>query len=169
MIAKIRSLSFILILMSSAAALAGEPQNFVGTWLTTVTPPAEAGAPPFTLLVTLSADGNLLASGTAGEFPALGNPCHGSWTAKGAEIEASYVCFDFDSSLQQTGMDRLRAKLSLNEKQQLVGKIGLTNYDVGGQLVFDACCASVEGQRIEVREPQSFESRMAERMMRRWR
>ena len=61
MITKIRSLAFILILMSSAA-LAGQPQAYVGTWLTTVTPPAEAGVPPFTLIITLHADGNLLAS-----------------------------------------------------------------------------------------------------------
>jgi len=103
MIARIRSLTVILILMSSAA-LAGQPQNFVGTWLTTVTPPAEAGAPPFTLLLTLHADGNLLASGTAGEFPALGNPCHGTWVAKGNEIQASYVCLDFDDGSGQTSV-----------------------------------------------------------------
>ena len=169
MIKKIRSLTFILILMSSTAAFAGEPQNFVGTWLTTVTPPAEAGAPPFTLLLTLYADGNLLASGTAGEFPALGNPCHGSWVNKGNGAEATYVCLDFDGSLQQTGMDRLRVTFKLGEKQQLVGQIGLTNYDVLGQLVFDACCADIEGQRIEVRTPQSFGPSAAERMLRRWR
>ncbi len=141
MIAKIRSFAFILILMSSAA-LAGQPQNFVGTWLTTVTPPAEAGAPPF--------DGNLLASGTSGELPALGNPCHGTWTGSAKGIEAAYVCLDFDGSLQQTGMDRLRATFKLDEKRQLVGQIGLTNYDVLGQIIFDACCAEVEGQRIEI-------------------
>ena len=149
MITKIRSLAFILILMSSAA-LAGHPQNYVGTWLTTVTPPAEAGVPPFTLLLTLHADGNLLASGASGEFPALGNPCHGTWTGTANGIEAAYVCLDFDGSLQQTGMDRLRATFKLDEKRQLVGQIGLTNYDVLGQIVFDACCAGVEGQRIEV-------------------
>ena len=149
MIAKIRSLSFILILMSSAV-LAAQPQNFVGTWLTTVTPPAEAGVPPFTLLLTLHADGNLIASGTSGEFPALGNPCHGTWSGGGTGIRAEYVCLDFDGSLQQTGMDRLTAMFSLDDKRQLTGKIGLTNYDVLGQVVFDACCASVAGQRIEV-------------------
>jgi hypothetical protein len=149
MIAKIRSFAFILILMSSAA-LAGQPQNFVGTWLTTVTPPAEAGAPPFTLIITLHADGNLLATGTAGEFPALGNPCHGTWAGSATGIEASYVCLDFDGSLQQTGMDRLRATFKLDEKRQLVGQIGLTNYDMLGQIVFDACCADVAGQRVEV-------------------
>ena len=47
-------------------------------------------------------------------------------------------------------MDRLRATFKLDEKRQLVGQIGLTNYDVLGQIVFDACCAGVEGQRIEV-------------------
>lgn len=168
MMQKIRSLTFILILMSSAAAFAGQPQKFVGTWLTTVTPPAEAGAPPFTLLLTLYGDGNLLASGTAGEFPALGNPCHGSWVEREDGIEAAYVCLDFDGALQQTGMDRLRAMFKLGDKQQLVGKIGLTNFDVLGQLVFDACCADVEGQRIEVRTPQSFGPNAAERMLRWW-
>jgi len=168
MIARIRSLTFILILMSSAA-LAGQPQNFVGTWLTTVTLPAEAGAPPFTLLLTLHADGNLLASGTAGEFPALGNPCHGTWVAKGNEIQASYVCLDFDGSLQQTGMDRLRATFRIGEKQQLVGKIGLTNFDVMGQVVFDACCAAVEGDRVEPDRADSFEPTVAVRRLLRWR
>lgn len=157
MITRIRPLFFILILMSSAA-LAGQPQNFVGTWLTTVTPPAEAGVPPFTLLITLHSDGNLLATGTAGEFPALGNPCHGTWAGSGAgAIRASYVCLDFDGSLQQTGMDRLSGMFNLDEKRQLVGKIGLTNYDVLGQEVFDACCATVAGQRIEVDETKALD------------
>ena len=146
---KIRSLAFILILIASAA-LAGQPQNFVGTWLTTVTPPAEAGVPPFTLIITLLGDGNLLATGTSGEFPALGNPCHGTWTGNAGAIEASYVCLDFDGSLQQTGMDRLRATFKLDDKKGLVGQIGLTNYDILGQMVFDACCADVAGQRIEI-------------------
>jgi hypothetical protein len=156
MIAKIRSLTFILILMSSAA-LAGQPQNYVGTWLTTVTPPAEAGVPPFTLLLTLHADGNLLASGTSGEFPALGNPCHGSWSGSAAGVRASYVCLDFDGSLQQTGMDRLNAMFNLDEKRGLTGKIGLANYDVLGQLVFDACCATIAGQKIEVDDGKPLE------------
>lgn len=156
MIAKIRSLSFILILMSSAA-LAGQPQSYVGTWLTTVTPPAEAGVPPFTLLLTLHADGNLLASGTSGEFPALGNPCHGSWSGNATGIRASYVCLDFDGTLQQTGMDRLTAAFNLDAKRGLVGKIGLASFDVLGQLVFDACCAAVEGQRIEVDGAKALE------------
>src|SRR2546423_13178246 len=99
MITKIRSLAFILILMSSAA-LAGQPQAYVGTWLTTVTPPAEAGVPPFTLILTLHADGNLLASGTSGELPALGNPRHGTWTRAVHGIEAADVWLDFDGSLQ---------------------------------------------------------------------
>ena len=47
-------------------------------------------------------------------------------------------------------MDRLRATFKLDEKRQLVGQIGLTNYDVLGQIVFDACCAGVEGERIEI-------------------
>ncbi len=149
MITRIRSLFYILILMSSAA-LAGEPQNFVGTWLTTVTPPAEAGVPPFTLLLTLHGDGTLLASGTSGEFPALGNPCHGIWSGSSTTIRATYICLDFDGSLQQTGMDRLTAQFNLDDKRQLGGKIGLTNYDVLGQEVFDACCATVTGERVEI-------------------
>ena len=156
MIVKIRSLSFILILMS-CAALAGQPQSYVGTWLTTVTPPAEAGVPPFTLLLTLDADGNLLASGTSGELPALGNPCHGSWSGNATGIRASYVCLDFDGTLQQSGMDRLTAAFNLDAKRGLVGKIGLANFDVLGQLVFDACCAAVEGQRIEVDDAKALE------------
>jgi hypothetical protein len=167
MITKIRSLAFILILMSSAA-LAAQPQAFVGTWLTTVTPPAEAGVPPFTLIITLHADGNLLASGTSGELPALGNPCHGTWTGSANGIEAAYVCLDFDGSLQQTGMDRLRATFKIDEKRQLVGQIGLTNYDVLGQIVFDACCAEVEGQRIEVDPSKSVVPTAAGRKWMRW-
>jgi hypothetical protein len=157
MIAKIRSLSFILILMSSAAALAGQPQSYVGTWLTTVTPPAEAGVPPFTLLLTLHADGNLLASGTSGEFPALGNPCHGTWSGNASGVRATYVCLDFDGSLQQTGMDVLSASFNVDDKRGLTGKIGLANFDVLGQPVFDACCATIAGQKIEVDDAKPLE------------
>src|ERR1051326_3871610 len=123
MITRIRSLIFILILMSSAA-LAGQPQNFVGTWLTTVTPPAEAGVPPFTLLLALHADGTPHSRRPSGESPAMGTPCLGAWSGSANAIEAAYICLDFDGSLQQTGMDRLRATFKLDEKRQLAGQIG---------------------------------------------
>ena len=90
-------------------------QNLTGAWKTTITPPPESGAPPFKLLFTFTEDGNLLATGTGGDFPALGNPCHGVWTKTGERTFAlTYLCFDFDSSLQFTGTDKIRGTVTIN-------------------------------------------------------
>ena len=123
-----------------------------GTWLTTVTPPAEAGVPAFKLNFTFLSDRNLLASGTGGEFPALGNPCQGTWVKTGSdEITVTYICFDYDANLQYTGYDKLRGRLTFDSEQGLLtGRIGLTNYDTEGKEVFSACCADVDGTRLEV-------------------
>jgi hypothetical protein len=130
-----------------------EPKAAVlnGTWITTVTPPAEAGLPSFKLIFTFNADRNLIATGTAGEFPALGNPCQGTWKGTGDnEFVVTYVCLDFDGSLQNTGMDKLRGRLVIDEeKGTLRGTLGLTNFDPDGHEVFSACCASVDGVRLE--------------------
>jgi len=122
-----------------------------GTWITTVTPPAEAGLPSFKLIFTFNADRNLIATGTAGELPALGNPCQGTWKSTGDnEFTVTYVCLDFDGSLQNTGMDKLRGRLVIDdEKGTISGTLGLTNFDPDGHEVFSACCASVAGVRLE--------------------
>ena len=122
-----------------------------GTWITTVTPPAEAELPSFKLIFTFNADHNLIATGTAGELPALGNPCQGTWKSSGDDaIVVTYVCLDFDGSLQNTGMDKLRGRFTIDsETRTLTGKIGLTNYDPAGNEVFSACCAAVDGARLQ--------------------
>jgi hypothetical protein len=126
----------------------------VGTWWTTVTPPPESGAPPFTLLLTFTGDGNLLATGTAGDAPALGNPCHGAWASRrGREFGVTYLCFDFDATLQQTGVDKIRGTLTVDRSSHLTGTLGLTHYDTAGNEIFSACCAAIAGTRVVV-EPQ---------------
>lgn len=153
---RIKSILFLLVLTLAATpsvfAQVKEPLLLTGTWVTTVTPPAEAGVPAFKLIFTFSADHNLIATGTAGEYPALGNPCQGTWKPAGAgEISITYVCLDFDASLQNTGMDKLRGRLTVDHQTgTLSGRIALTNYDPAGHEVFSACCAAVDGARLEV-------------------
>jgi hypothetical protein len=135
----------------SADVKAKKASVLTGTWLTTVTPPAESGVPAFKLIFTFTDDGNLVATGTGGLFPALGNPCQGAWAAAGKknEFTVTYLCLDFDQSLQSTGMDKIRGNLAVNDAQgSLSGRLDLTNFDLGGNQIFTACCATVAGQRL---------------------
>ncbi len=129
-------------------------QDLTGGWTTTATPPPESGAPSFKLLFTFTADGNLLATGTGGDFPALGNPCHGVWTKTGEHTFAvTYLCLDFDSTLQFTGVDKIRGALKINKKTgQLTGQLDLTHYDPNDNLIFSACCAALQGSRLQVEQ-----------------
>jgi hypothetical protein len=147
--------------VTAAAAFAATPINgqkpergLVGTWVTTVAPPPEAEAPPFKLILSFLSDHNLIATGAGGEFPALGNPCLGTWARNNDnEYTITYVCLDFDANLQLTGMDKLTGKVTPNDiGGTLSGSIALTNFDAGGQEVFSACCANVGGERLEVED-----------------
>jgi len=129
-------------------------QDLTGAWKTTITPPPESGAPPFKLLFTFTEDGNLLATGTAGDFPALGNPCHGVWTKTGERTFAlTYLCLDFDSSLQFTGSDKIRGTVTINRTTgQLSGRLDLTHFDTSDNLIFNGCCAAVKGTRLQIEQ-----------------
>lgn len=126
--------------------------TLTGTWVSTVTPPPESGVPAFKLIFTFGEDGNLIATGTGGQLPALGNPCQGVWAkAAGGGFRVTYLCLDFDQSLQPTGMDKIRGSLVLDESRgQFSGRLDLTNYDPLGNETFSACCAAVEGRRLEL-------------------
>jgi hypothetical protein len=128
--------------------------DLTGAWTTTATPPAESGVPAFKLLFTFTADGNLLATGTGGESPALGNPCHGVWTKTGEHSFAvTYLCLDFDSSLQFTGTDKIRGALTIDKKTgKLRGQLDLTHFDTDDNLIFNACCAGLQGSSVEVEQ-----------------
>ena len=141
----------------ATAAFAATPngqkpeKGLVGTWVTTVAPPPEAEVPPFKLIFSFLADHNLIATGAGGEFPALGNPCLGTWAKSGeTEYTITYVCLDFDAKLQLTGMDKLTGRVTPDDSGSLNGSIALTNFDADGQEVFTACCANVGGERLEV-------------------
>jgi len=127
-------------------------QDLTGAWKTTVTPPAESGVPPFKLLFTFTEDGNLLATGTGGDFPALGNPCHGVWARTGDRTFAlTYLCFDSDASLQFTGTDKIRGTVTINRTTgQLSGRLDLTHFDTSDNLIFSSCCATVKGTRLQI-------------------
>ncbi len=153
----IRKIVLIITLLTAGSVFAATPKapaekgTLPGTWLTTVTPPPESGVPPFTLLFTFTSDHNLLATGTAGDFPALGNPCHGSWSlgSTDGEYALTYLCLDFDGNLQFTGMDRIVARLTV-EGSDVSGRLRLTNYDPTGAETFSACCAGLTGSKLEV-------------------
>jgi hypothetical protein len=156
-----RWITLIIILLAATTTFG---QALTGTWVTTVTPPIEAGVPPFQLVFTFNADGTLLATGTGGELPALGNPCHGVWTAN----RVTYVCFDFDSSLQNVGMDKIRGVFDVTART-LTGRLDLTNFDPNGNEVFNACCATIAGTRLEVErlpEPDAMREKDVERFRR---
>ena len=129
-----------------------QSRELAGTWTTTITPPPESGAPSFKLFFTFTAEGNLLATGTAGDFPALGNPCQGVWTKTGkGEYALTYLCLDFDGSLQFAGTDKIRGAVIVDSATgQLSGRLDLTHFDTNGNVVFDGCCATVQGIRLQV-------------------
>ena len=96
-------------------------------------------------------DHNLIATGTGGQFPALGNPCQGTWAKDGDAYAITYLCLDFDSNFQVTGMDKLTGRLYADgDGGKLLGRIALTNYDPQGHETFSACCATADGARVEV-------------------
>jgi hypothetical protein len=60
----------------------------------------------------------------------------------------TYLCFDFDPGLQQTGTDKIVGHITLDNAQKLNGSLSLTNYDLSGGEVFSACCATIAGARL---------------------
>jgi hypothetical protein len=135
----------------SAGTTTAGGTTLVGTWPATVTPPPESGLPPFKLLFTFHGDGTLVATGTAGELPALGNPCQGVWsTTPAGDYAVTYLCFDFDGNLQYAGYDKIRGKLSVDRAAHLTGALDLTHYDTNGDEVFSACCATAVAVRLRV-------------------
>jgi len=156
---KIKVIILLITVLASMPAFAApaerEAKNILiltGTWVTTVAPPPEAEAPPFSLIFSFMSDHNLIATGTGGQFPALGNPCQGTWSRTGeGEFTLTYLCLDFDSSFQFTGTDKLTARVTVHDDgNHLDGRIRLTNFDPQGHEVFSACCATVNGARVEV-------------------
>ena len=68
----------------TAAAQAPNPKGLVGSWVETVTFPAEVGRPPLESLSTFHADGTMTCSDqgavtTVGEMPGVFTSCHGVW------------------------------------------------------------------------------------------
>ena len=160
MINRSRILYLLFSLVVAAGAFAAP--SLTGTWITTVTPPPDAGVPAFKLIFTFNEDGTLIATGNGGGLaPALGNPCQGGWRADANGIAITYYCLDFDSGLQYTGMDKIRGSVTIDASQRkLEGDLDLTNYDVNGDEVFSACCATVAGAKVPIeRLPAPAEER----------
>ena len=135
--------------------LGKKSQELVGTWATRITPPPTSGVPAFPGFFTFTADGNMIASQSGGEFPALGNPQLGLWEhAGGLQFTITYFLQDFDDSFQQVGSEEEHAMITLNSAgDRFTGIIDINVFDLDGQLLFSDCCATFEGKRLSAKPP----------------
>ena len=132
-----------------------QKKALVGTWVTKITPPAESGVPAFPGFFTFNSDGNLIATQSGGEFPALGNPQIGLWThAGGRQFTITYFLQDFDDHFQQVASEEEHATITLNGNgDQFTGVVDINVYDLDGHLLFSDCCATFEGKRLSAKPP----------------
>ena len=131
-------------------------QTLVGTWATRITPPPASGVPAFPGFFTFTADGNLIATQSGGELPALGNPQIGLWAhAGGPQFTLTYFLQDFDDHFQQVASEEEHATITLNSAgDQFTGMVDINVFDLDGHLLFSDCCASFEGKRLSAKPPQ---------------
>ena len=137
------------------ALLGKKSQGLVGTWATRITPPPASGVPAFPGFFTFTADGNLVATQSGGEFPALGNPQIGLWEyAGGTQFTITYFLQDFDAQFQQVASEEEHATVTVNAAgDQFTGVVDINVYDLDGHLLFSDCCATFEGKRLNAKPP----------------
>ncbi|HJQ24178.1 MAG TPA: hypothetical protein VKA60_09710 [Blastocatellia bacterium] len=135
--------------------LGKKSQGLVGTWATRITPPPESGVPAFPGFFTFTSDGNLIATQSGGELPALGNPQIGLWEyAGGSQFTITYFLQDFDAQFQQVASEEEHATVTVNAAgDQFTGMVDINVYDLDGHLLFSDCCATFEGKRLGVKPP----------------
>jgi hypothetical protein len=128
----------------------------VGSWATKITPPAASGVPAFPGFFTFDSDGNLVATQSGGEFPALGNPQIGLWEyGGGTQFTITYFVQDFDDHFQQVGSEEEHATVTVDGSgDHFTGIVDINVFDLDGNLLFSDCCATFEGRRLNVRAPQ---------------
>jgi hypothetical protein len=144
--------------------LSKKSQALAGTWATRITPPVESGVPAFPGFFTFTSDGNLIATQSGGEFPALGNPQIGLWEyAGGSQFTITYFVQDFDEQFQQVASEEEHATITLNSAgDQFTGVVDINVYDLDGHLLFGDCCATFAGKRLSVKPPQITSDHLVE-------
>jgi hypothetical protein len=122
--------------------------SLTGTWITTVAPdPSDLNAPPpFTALITFTADGNLFTTET--DEQAISQ---GVWASTGPrQFLLTAYQFEFDTPNVWDGTFKIRAALTLDsDGMHYQGPYRLDFFDTAGNAVFTGV-GTLSGQRVVV-------------------
>lgn len=135
--------------------LDAQKKTIAGAWATKVTPPPDSGEASFPGCYTFASDGNLIATQAGGAFPALGNPQLGLWEKSGArQFTFTYFLQEFDDHFQLVDTAEVHALITLGPNgDQFTGSLDFSVFDLDGNLLFNGCCATIEGKRLELKAP----------------
>lgn len=142
-----------------AAAEPPTPKTLVGSWVETVTFPAEVGRPPIESLVTFNAEGTMTCSDqgavtTAGEMPAVFTSCHGVWRHLQGHTFA-YTSLELISDLSGNPVGHLKVRGVYSVASSGTEYTGVSLAEItltDGTVVFSSEVANA-GKRIELELP----------------
>lgn len=157
--ATVLTLSFLTFgLTGTASAQTAGRKTLVGSWVETVTFPAEVGRPPLKSLVTFHPDGTMTCSDqgavtTTGEMPGVFTSCHGVWRhLKGRTFAYTSIELISDLSGNPIGQLKVRGVYSVPSGNEYEG-VSLAEIILeDGTVVFSSDVANA-GKRIELELP----------------
>lgn len=144
--------------LSTAGAATPRKSALVGSWLETVTFPAETGRPPLKSLGTFHDDGTMVCSDqgsvTIGDQPGVFTSCHGVWTHLSKRLFA-YTSVELISDLNGSlvGYLKVRGVYDVSPSgDQYTGTSTAQIVDTDGNVLF-AVDVTNEGHRIQIELP----------------
>ena len=151
-----------LVTLGTSGTAAAEPagqKTLVGSWVETVTFPAEVGRPPIESLVTFNAEGTMTCSDqgavtTAGDMPAVFTSCHGVWRHLHGHTFA-YTSLELISDLSGNPVGHLKVRGVYSVSASGTEYTGVSVAEIiltDGTVVFSSEVANA-GKRIELELP----------------
>jgi hypothetical protein len=131
-----------------------QSQQLEGSWISTVTlalPPGVPSVPPFTTYGSFARGGVFIGSDRTRPFS---NPQHGVWEhLRDNEFAATFIQDDFDAMGVFQGVLKVRVRITITGKDEIVGVANGEQHDAKGNLVFNVC-STLKGRRVKL-EPLS--------------
>ena len=127
----------------------------LGTWVLTVTPPA-GGPPAFQGLASFASGGVFIASTQNDHAVPSAGIQQGTWRrTREGQISSTEISFIYGPTGVAVGTLKVRATYEFRDKNTLTGHGQLLRCDVKGENCMSLPgCASIEGIRLEVEEPE---------------
>lgn len=122
--------------------------DLVGTWLLTIHP--SDGSPSFVGYYTFFADGNASFSSAGPPLPALGNPGYGVWEkVERNKFNSNIRMNSYTETLQFDGTLRIKAKITMKDRNTFVTEDNVGIYDPDGNLIV-TLGGSARGKRMTI-------------------